>query len=185
MEEFDADADDDMGGTGRVGENLASSCDLLSGANGGGGLRLRLAGDEVGEGPEIREMFDAAGDGGGKDGAGKMPILPLPPTPVNKGRGDGGGDGSRVEDVAIQPGRPSAWTRRVAFAVVNAGCDRWTFSCLRGGLGVGGGTGGAPPVPRVSRSAVAVAMMLSPSRQALAAEVALGALQRGMGRHSK
>ena len=181
MEEFDAD--DDMGGTGRVGENLASSCDLLSGANGGGGLRLRLAGDEVGEGPEIREMFDG-GDGGGKDGAGETPILLLPPTPVNKGRGDGGGDGSRVEDVAIQPGRPNAWTRRVAFAVVNAGCDRWTFSCLRGGLGVGGGTGGASPVPRVSRSDVVVAMM-SPSRQALAAEVALGALQRGMGRHSK
>ena len=167
--------DDDMGETGRLGENLASSCDLLRGANGGGALRLLLAGDDVGDGLELREKFDIGGGGGGRDGHGAegAPILPKPA--ARKRRGDGG-DGNRVEEVAIQPDRPTAWTRRVVFAVVGGNCGRWTLSCLRGGLGVGGGTGGAPPAPRGSRSAEAVAVTLTPSGPASAAEGVLDAL---------
>ena len=172
MEAFDGD---ENGKTGRVGENLASSCDLLRGADGGGGLRLRLAGDEFGEGLKLREKLHV-GDGAGEDGPWEVPILPLPPTPANDGRGDSGGEGSRVGELAIKPGRPSAWTRRVALAVVDAGCGRWNLSCFRGGLGVGGGTGGTRLVLRGSRSPVAVAMIFSPSRPALAAKLALGAL---------
>ena len=168
---------DDRGETDRVGENLASSCDRLRGANGGGGLRLRLAGDDFGDGLELRKKFDADG-GGGRDGAEGAPILPPPPpppTPARRRRGDGG-DGIRDEEVAIQSERPNAWTRRGGLAVEEVGCGRWTFSCLRVGLGVGGGTGGAPPALRVSRSAVAAAMILAPYGPASAAEEVLDTL---------
>ena len=159
-----------MGETERVGINLASSCDLLRCAN--GGLCLRLAGD----GLLLREMFGPGRDGGGSDRAGETPLLPTP----DKGRrGDCGGEGSLAGEVAAQSGRPSAWNR----LVTDAGCGGWPLSCLRVGLGVGGGTGGEPSSLRGSRPVAAAAMGPSPSGRVPAAEMVQGALQRGMGQY--